>query len=265
VVASDFRLGASTILALYSRRVAQDSAQGTGLGWYLADSLLYVFVHVLAFARSEAMKHEGLPSYLPLLVGHAAYVCCGILPWKAMTMSGATAARAFRSNHHFIRRLPVPPLVYALLEAAHHSAQFCVALTVLMAGMLCCGYFPHLSLLQVVPLGLLTLLVLCSISVALASTGTFWSSAPSAWSLISRILLWVTPIVYPRHVLPGWASSCLQVSPLWLFVEAYRDVLVRQQWLPPSKWVALLLATSCCLGVGLLIYEILADDVRDFV
>lgn len=250
---------------LYRRRMEIESTQGAGLFWYLADASLYILVHALVFARSAAMRHENLPDYLPPMVAHGAFVCCGILPWKALATAGSTGSRVFRANGTLVRKSQLKPIFFALLDSVHQFVQFCAALGVLFVILICAGYRPTMALATLPLLLVVQYALLLSVCLLTASLGVFFPAMASVWGMLSRIMLWTTPIVYARRALPEWAAQILSWSPLWSLVESYRYLIVRGTLVPTHEWWRLCLAVMCCLIVGFVVYRALAEDIPDFV
>jgi len=250
---------------LYRRRLELDSAQGSGLFWYLADASLYILVHALVFARSAAMRHEQLPDYLPPVVAHGAFVCCGILPWRALAAAGTAGSRVFRANGSLIRKSRLQPAFFAVLDGLHQFVQFCAAMGVLVLVLLAAGYRPNASVLLLPMLLAINLWVICAVVLLTGTLGVFFPAMGTVWGMISRILLWTTPIVYARRALPDWLVPWLSWSPLWALVDGYRQVLLRGEWIAVADWYRLCLAAVVCFLVGVVVYVRLADDIPDFV
>ncbi len=246
------------------RRFQLDATQGTGLFWYVADASLYVAVHILVFSRVAAMKQEHLPDYLPPIVAHGAYVCCGILPWKSLANAGSAGTRTFRANGTFLRKTAVRPAFFALLDAAHQMVQFCTVLGLMFLLLVGLGYRPGIALLQL-PLVLMAHFgLLIAVSLGCASIGTFMPGMAAVWGMLARIMLWTTPIVYPRALLPEPLAAVLRWTPLWQLVDAYRDVIARNHLMSAAQWTCLATVVTVCLLAAWAVYERLEQDVRDF-
>ncbi len=246
------------------RRFQLDATHGTGLFWYVADAALYIAVHVLVFSRVAAMKHEQLPDYLPPVVAHGAFVCCGILPWKSLANAGSVATRTFRANGTFLRKTSVKPAFFAVLDASHQMVQFLSVLALMFLLLVALGYRPGLALLQL-PLVLMAHFgLLLSVALGCAAIGVFMPGMAALWGMLARIMLWTTPIVYPRGLLPEPLVAVLRWSPLWQLVDAYRDIIARDRFMTAPQWAAIALTVAVCLGLAWLIYETLEEDVRDF-
>jgi ABC-2 type transport system permease protein len=74
----------------------------------------------------------------------------------------------------------------------------------------------------------------------------------------------VTPIIYLPEQIPEQSTlfgveiptrSLLQMNPMAIFVDAYRDVLYDLRWPAPTQWLAMAACALGALALGALVFR----------
>jgi lipopolysaccharide transport system permease protein len=83
----------------------------------------------------------------------------------------------------------------------------------------------------------------------LASLGVFLRDLKQAIGIITTMLMFLAPIMYPREVIPPQYRDLLYINPLTVIVEASQDVLV---WGRMPEWnhLAIYLLVACLFAWG---------------
>ncbi len=156
----------------------------------------------------------------------ALFLFCGLLPWMAINEGIARSATAITDNANLVKNVNFQPeiLVASIVLAA--LLQEAVALTVLLVilvvlGKLSLGSLPILAValpLQVsLTLGLGMLL--CCVHTLFRDTIQLLSVLMMGW-------FYLTPVVYPRSLVPPRFQEWLQWNPLTTLVGLYRRALL---------------------------------------
>jgi homopolymeric O-antigen transport system permease protein len=130
-----------------------------------------------------------------------------------------------------------------------------MSLAVLLLFLLLTQQLLHWTVL-LLPLVLLPLLLLSlGCSWVLASIGVFVRDVAHVTSLVTSVLLFLSPVFYPVSALPEQYRSLLYANPLTPVINQARDVLLWGR--PPgwSSWCFALLASLLVASLGLRWFE----------
>ncbi len=156
----------------------------------------------------------------------ALFLFCGLLPWMAINEGVTRSATAITDNANLVKNVNFQPEILvasivlgALLQAGVALAVFLVILAIL--GKLSLGGLPILAV--ALPLQIaLTLglgMLLCCIHTLFRDTAQLLSMAMMGW-------FYLTPVVYPRSLVPPRFQDWIQWNPLTTLVGLYRRALL---------------------------------------
>jgi len=158
--------------------------------------------------------------------GYVLYFLAGMLPWLAFSEAAGRAPYIVIEHRNWVKKLVFPletlPAIPVISGIVTEAFAVCVFAAVLFA------------LRGAVPLAALWLPVLL-VPQILLTVGLAWFLAALAVYMrdlgqINGFLLtlwfFLTPICYPVASMPAWALPVLRRNPMFVLVQAYRDVLL---------------------------------------
>ena len=151
------------------------------------------------------------------------------------------------SNVSYVKKVLFPLEILpgiAMGAALFHTA---ISLIVLLATYaLFNGYLQWTAVL--VPLVLLPLVILTlGLAWALASLGVFLRDVGQTISIITMVLLFLSPVFYPLTALPNEFQLLIMANPLTFIIEQTREVLI---WGRLPNWMGLGIYTMIATGVA---------------
>jgi lipopolysaccharide transport system permease protein len=99
-----------------------------------------------------------------------------------------------------------------------------------------------------VPLLLLALLGLAA-GVFLGVVHVFFRDVGHVLAIVLQVWFWLTPIVYPVHILPPSYAKWIGINPVTPIVEALQAIFVQHQW---PVWPTLAYPAVLAMALGLL-------------
>jgi lipopolysaccharide transport system permease protein len=217
-----------------------------GLVWSLIQPLLmlcvytYVFGVVLQVRWSDRVQDQGEVAFAVILFS-------GLIVHGLFTECFMRAPGLVLENANFVKKVifPLEILPYTvLLSALFHTA---VSMVVLLAAHLILDRDLAWTVL-LLPITIAPLLILTvGITWLLASLGVFLRDISQITSVVSTVLLFVSPIFFPIERLPDAMRSIVYLNPLSVIVDQVRAVVLFGQ-LP--DWRALGLYTLVALVVA---------------
>ncbi len=193
------------------------------------------------------------------------FLFCGLLPWMAVSEGLSRSATAVTDNANLVKNvrfqaeiLVLSVVLGALIQEGVALAVFLIILAAL--GKLTAGGLP--MLLIAVPLQLaLTLglgLLLCCIHTLFRDTVQLLSMGMMGW-------FYLTPIVYPRSLIPPRYQPWIQWNPLTTVVDLYRQALLAGEVGNPGGLGQLALVALGLLLAGVWLFRRLKHSFADEV
>ena len=196
-----------------------------GLVWSMVQPLMmltvyaYVFGIIFQVRWPDRLHSDGEVSFAIILFS-------GLIIHALFSECFTRAPTLIVQNANYVKKVifPIEALpITVLVSALFH---FIVALVVLIVAHLALGgtIGPTTLLLPIVvaPLLLMTL----GISWVLASVGVFLRDIAQLTSVISTVLLFMSPIFFPVEKMPDGVRGLIYLNPLSLIVDEVRNVLL---------------------------------------
>ena len=193
----------------------------------------------------------------------AAFLFAGLLPWIGFQEGVARGAMAIVENAQMVKKMRFPSqvLVHAVVLSAFVHAG--IALVLFAAWQTARGEtnWAHLPWLVV---GLVAQLALGGgLALLVASLQVYLRDVVQGLGLVLSAFFYVTPIVYPRALVPDALRGWIELNPLATIVALARSFLIAGD--PPSATSLLALLASCVAlpALGLLTFRRLSPGFSD--
>jgi ABC-2 type transport system permease protein len=206
-----------------------------GVAWTLLNPLVTMVVMSVAFST---LFHGAIPRY-------PVYLLIGLTVWSFFSQSTAFAISQLFGGGDLMRRVYLPPTIFAVASIANGLVNFGFALVPLVLIMLAFGHPFHASwwffpvavlILAAFALGLA--LLVSSFAAVYVDTVEMYQLALQAW-------FYLTPIMYPKEILDSRFSWALTLNPMHYMVEMIRGPIYDGR-LPDPATVAV--ATALAFG-----------------
>jgi lipopolysaccharide transport system permease protein len=187
-----------------------------GVAWSLAHPALLLAVYTLAFRNVLKVP---VPHY-PL------FLLVALLPWNFFATAATAATGSIVFNGSLLRKAAFPREALPIASVLFVFAQLLLALAVFLPAMaMASGPGLQWTALLLLPLLLLHVVFTTGVALLLAALTTAWRDVAHFTEVGLVLLFWLTPIVYPLEMVPGFWRRALALSPPAAFASAYQDVL----------------------------------------
>lgn len=194
-----------------------------GALWSIAHPLLQLATYTFVFATVLKVKIADVGGGdVPFVL----YLACGLFPWLAIQEAVTRGTTCLVDNPTLVKRVVFPVEVLPVQLACVAVVHQLIATTLLLALMAGFG-FPPRATLVLVPVLLVTQLVLAiGLGWALAALHVYFRDTAQALAVLLPVWFYLTPILYPPHLVPSFLQPVLALNPLTPLVQAWRDVLL---------------------------------------
>ena len=210
--------------------------RGTVLGfvWTLLSPLLLMLVYTLVFSVYFRLDMEHYPAFL----------FTGLLPWLWFASSLQQGVTSILDGAGLVTRSQFPAEVLPVVTVLANTVNFLLTLPLLFAFLLAfrVQLGPPLLVLPVL-IALEFLLGLGLVLIAAAVNVRFRDLQHIIVHLIT-VLQFLTPIFYPMSLIPDAFRPWAYLNPLAILMDAFHDVLYRNQ-MPNAPALLALFVLSC--------------------
>jgi lipopolysaccharide transport system permease protein len=236
----------------------------SALGWLwsvinpLASIAIYTIVFGVFF---EVETPVGDPSGLQV---YGFYLVCGLLPWTfvANGLNGATASIV--GNEGLVKKVYFPRWVLPASSTLAWLANFGVELAVLGVVLLAVGNFILPWVPVVVALMVLQAGFVLGLGLMLSAGNAYFRDVQHFLGIALNVWFYATPIIYPPDLPPEEATllgvtipvrTLVDLNPMAIFVDAYRDALYDLRWPALTQWAAMTAIALTTLALGSLVFR----------
>lgn len=233
-----------------------------GLGW----AVLYPVCLLLAFTFVSttvfSMKWP-VPEALATQVNFGLLIFCGLIFFLAFSEVLTRSTSIIRAHRNLLTKSVFNPLILPLMVASSATVQCIISLFLLcvIAGVSNQGITLSWLLIPVILTAFLCLLV--GTALWLSALGVYAPDLAQLTSLLSTLLMFLSPIFYPISALPESMAWWLILNPLVSFIEALRDILFGHAGIDLSVLITMYSWGFGALLSGYLMFRIAARGFTD--
>lgn len=212
--------------------------------WVILQPLSQVLIY--AFILSNLLS-----SRLPGVNGayaYAVYLMAGLLCWNLFTEIIDRCLKIFVSNANTLKKVNFPRMTLPVSAIGSALINNCILFLVINAIFLLLGHWVTAYLLYYFLLAPIVAVFAAGIGLSLGVINVFVRDTEQVVPIGLQILFWFTPIVYPSNVVPEAYRSILELSPLYVLVSAYHNVILYHQK-PPLMSILIIAALAGLLCV----------------
>lgn len=242
-----------------ARRMTLARYRGSALGllWALLTPAVMIAVFTFIFAGVFGARFTENGSTWE----YALYLFCGLLPWAAFSETLLQSAGIVVAHANLVKRvvfpletLPVAQALAALVTQLFGTVALLVATVVVRQEL-------HATALWLFVLLVPQLLLTLGGAWLVASLGVFVRDTSQVLGLLLMVWMYLTPILYPEHVVPARFRGALELNPFTPLVRSYRRALLEGS---QPDWAGLAYATALAAALFLLGYWWFARTRKNF-
>lgn len=244
----------SDLIISLSKREISARYQGSVLGlfWSLITPLIMLIVYTFVFSVVFKAKW-GVQSNSQ--VEFAVILFIGLLIYNTFAEVLLKSPGLITGNTNYVKKIVFPLEILPVVTLISALFNFLTGLLIwFLAYMLFFG-MPNTTIFYL-PLILLPMCFLAiGFSWILSSLGVYIRDITQIVSLITTMLMFLSPIFYPTTALPDSFQKFLNINPLTFIIEQSRNVLM---WDQNPDWISLLYLTMLSLMfavIGLIFFQ----------
>ena len=183
-----------------------------GVAWILLNPLVNMLVMSIAFS---ALFRSAIPSY-------PVYILVGLVAWNFFGQTTAYAAGTLRWGGGLLKRIYIPPMIFAVACVGNGLINLALSLLPLLLIVLALGH-PVYATWFYLPFSVILVAGFClGVSLLVSTWSVFFSDFLDMYQLFLQAWFFLTPIIYPREIVPERFAWILAVNPMSSFVDLFR-------------------------------------------
>jgi lipopolysaccharide transport system permease protein len=243
------------------KREFQHKYQSALLGpsWAVLNPLAMILVYTIIFAQVMRTKLPGVDTTF----AYSIHLCAGILTWGLFSEIVTRGQNSFVENANLLKKINFPRLCLPSIVVLNAGVNFSIIFGLFTVLLLLTGYFPGWPFLALLPLLAIVVFFAIGLGMTLGVLNVFFRDVGQFFAIFLQFWFWLTPIVYPPHVLPPLVENFMVLNPMAPLMAGFQTILVQGQW---PQWIALIypaiLALLLCLQ-GMYLFRRHASDMVD--
>jgi lipopolysaccharide transport system permease protein len=210
-----------------------------GLGWAIINPLITTIVFSVVFGVVAGISSGAQP--------YPIFVLSGLILWQYFTRAVSAGSASLVGNAGIITKVYFPRLILPLSAVLAAVLDLAVATILLLAMMLYYGMAPSLTIIVFPAFVFMTLALAMGVSLFLSGVNALYRDVGFVVPFMLQIWMYLTPIIYPIHLVPESWRWILYLNPMSAFVEGARWSILGGP--PPS---VLATAVGCIVTMTIL-------------
>lgn len=188
-----------------------------GYLWSVGHPLAFALVFFVAFKLVMRIQMED----------YTLFLICGLFPWQWFQNSVNFSPAAFLSNASLIKKVNFPRNFIPLSVVLNDMVHFVLSIPVIVFFMIFYRRSPAFSWVAGIPLLLvLQFLITYGVSLAVASLNLFFRDLERLVTILTTLVFYFTPIIYPETMIPKHYQYLLQLNPVAPLMVTWRTLFL---------------------------------------
>jgi lipopolysaccharide transport system permease protein len=259
--ASDFRHWSGFVLEAVKREHAgRYAGVSLALLWRLALPLAQILIFTLIFAELFRARIPGNSD--PMAYG--IYICAGLLPWQFFAEISSRGVGMFVEHGVYLKKSALPRLVVPLIVILSATINFLITVGLFLLFLAFVGRLPALNVLPAF-LGLVLLLSLFAGALALwlGTLNVFLRDVGQFFAVMLQFWFWLTPIVWPIHIVPESLREILAWNPLAGIFGGMQTLVLQGEMPSPHHLYPAIAVTLALMLLAAITFHRYAKEITD--
>lgn len=186
-----------------------------GIFWTMLNPLLMMLVLTFVFSSVFRFATDH----------YAAYALAGITLWNFFAQTTTNAMSELIWGGGLMHRIYIPRAIFAVSALGTSLINLLLSLVPLFVVMIVTGV-PLRATLLVLPLPILfTAMFALGAALVLSRLAAYFADVLEMWQILLMTWMYLTPIIYPKEILPPHLHWVLKVNPMYHLIEVFRAPL----------------------------------------
>jgi lipopolysaccharide transport system permease protein len=216
-----------------------------GVVWVILQPLVASLIFTAVFGIFAKLPSNGSPYVL--------FVFAAMLAWNLFSGGVQRAGNSLVNDRNLITKIYFPRPILPIASVGAVLLDFAVAAAVMLGLMLLLGEPITLTVLAVLPLGLLAITATLGVSLLLSALNVYYRDFAYALPFILQIWLYASPVVYSSSLVPDRWRLVYALNPMVGVIDGFRWAFLGGEF-PTLPIVAAVAASTIALVIGATVF-----------
>jgi lipopolysaccharide transport system permease protein len=240
--------------------------KGSALGnfWPFLDQFAMIAIYTFVFSTILKLESDiaGLPQDTPLAFG--AWLYAGLLPWIAFNNGLNQATVSVIQQANLVKKIVFPLFLLPLIPVLTSFIESTFGLAILIVWIALLVQKIQITIFLLPIVWIPQLLFTAGLGYFFSGLSVFLRDIPQTLSLILRMWIFLTPIMYPITLIPEQARFwILWLNPLTVLVGIHRELLLIGTFSHWGQWSVTLAISGLVFIGGVWCYQKLSPAFAD--
>jgi lipopolysaccharide transport system permease protein len=190
-----------------------------GVGWAVLQPILTMTIFSIVFGLLLNLPSSGYP--------YPIFLLAALIPFRYFSSALSQTSMSLVAGAHLINKVYFPRLIIPLTSLVVPLADFAIAFTVLIPGMMLFGVEPFSFRLLALPLFMVVaFLTAAAFGVWFAALNVRYRDISQVTPFLLQVWLYMTPIFYPAEIVPENLRLIIDINPLAHVVNGFRWIIL---------------------------------------
>ena len=240
------------LLALVARNVKVRYKRSVfGVAWTMVQPATMLVVLTVIFSHAFA----------PRASTYALYLAPGLILWHFFAQTTSLVIGEVATGAELWRRVRMPKTALAIATTCTGLLNLGFAALPLLI-VLAFAHVPlGVALLTIPVTAIITAMFALGLALAIAAVAIYFPDAADLYQMLLIPWMFITPVIYPRAILPLRVQRLVTLNPMALFVDAFRRPMVDNTVASPASFGIMIAIAAATLLIGWLVFTRCADDI----
>lgn len=222
-----------------------------GVAWTMVQPATMLLVLTAVFSHAFA----------PRASTYALYLAPGLILWHFFAQTTSIVIGEVAAGVELWRRVRMPKTALALATTCTGLLNLSMATLPLLLVLALARVHLGMALLTLPVTAIITATFALGMALAIAAVAIYFPDAADLYQMLLIPWMFITPVIYPRSILPPRVQWLVGLNPMALFVDAFRRPLADNTAASPVSFAVMTALALATLLLGWLVYTHCADDI----
>lgn len=216
-----------------------------GFAWWVLEPMMFMGVFYLVF---DLVLRQSGTDFVPFLL-------VGLVAWQWLKSCVSNGASILLNNLPLMRQIYLPKLVFPLILIVTDTIKFGFVFVLLMVFLWGYGYRFNHTLLALPLVLLVELILITGLTLIVAALVPFFPDIRFIIENVLQALMFLSGVFFSAALLHEHIRPYFYLNPIVGLLDAYRAILLHQQWPDPVSLTQTALGALLLVGVGVWLFR----------
>jgi len=193
-----------------------------GAAWTVIQPLSMIIIYTLVFSQIMQARLPGVEGGM----AYSIFLCSGIFVWNFFSEIANRCQNVFLDNAEVIKKINFPRLCLVVVIVVDALINLAIFMLLFFSFLILTGNFPGIAVFSFIPVVVVMLFFVISLGISIGVLNVFFRDVGQLFQVGLQFWFWLTPIVYPIHIIPEHYRFIFSLNPMTTIVTSSQQIFV---------------------------------------